>query len=206
MSTPKKTFFSLNFETWAKLDTWTYTEAFLIFLNLDPEDTEIDDTDRWHPIQSASYLDRPQVVSFDGATDAVKADETGEPPSDIYRLNRQYRDMLQVWLSGSHKERNPPRYYLAWAKEKRFSIENEEQLRAVLGVVDRGELGVRETNSLLKILGGIAKTRYKYKPNGNDSAASNIAKDLQTAGVDVHEDTIRKWLDEARRLLDRDRG
>jgi hypothetical protein len=201
MSTPKKTFFSLSIETWAKLDTWTYKEAFLIFLNLDPAATHLDDAGRTHPIESSSYLDRPEVVSFDGAKDAVEAAQNDEPPSLIYTLNSQYRDMLKVWFSGSHEERNAPGYYVAWAKNKGFPIANEEELLAAVGVAGKDQLGSRETNSLLTILAGIAKTKYKYNPSGNDSATSRIAADVEAAGLKLSDDTIRKWLAEAAKLL-----
>jgi hypothetical protein len=205
MTAAQPTFLSLNLETWAKLDTWTYKEAFLIFLNLDPAATHLDEADKWHPIESACYLDRPEVVSFDGAKDAVEAAQSGEPPSPIYALNSQYRDMLQVWFSGPHDERNAPRYYLAWAKTKRFPITNEEELLGALGLAEKNLLGARERNSLLTILAVIAKTKYKYNPSGNDSAASRIAADVEAAGLKLSDDTIRKWLAEAAKLLPPDR-
>lgn len=62
-------------------------------------------------------------------------------------------------------------------------------------------LGTRERKSLLKILIGIAMEKYAFNPdNQKNSAAKRISDDLYKNGISVSEDTVRKYLDEAKDL------
>ena len=63
-----------------------------------------------------------------------------------------------------------------------------------------------EKISLLKMVLGMAMSKYDYKPNNQRNAATgenrgSIAVDLQTRGLDVDADTIRKHLQAAKRFL-----
>jgi hypothetical protein len=62
--------------------------------------------------------------------------------------------------------------------------------------------GAKERESLLKLVIGMAIVGYKYDPAKQRNAAiSEIAGDLQTLGVSLDEDTVRKWLREGAGLL-----
>jgi hypothetical protein len=63
-------------------------------------------------------------------------------------------------------------------------------------------LGARERDSMLKLVIGMAIKGYAYDPKaGRSGAAREIAGDLQSAGLALDEDTIRKYLNEAKGLL-----
>jgi hypothetical protein len=60
----------------------------------------------------------------------------------------------------------------------------------------------RERDSLLKLLIGMAVGGYRYDPKSNrSSTAKEIASDLALVGLQIDEDTVRKYLVEARELL-----
>lgn len=64
------------------------------------------------------------------------------------------------------------------------------------------ELSPREKDSLLKILLGLSLTNYTFDPKASrNSTAREIADDLLLHGLSVDEDTIRKWLNEAKQFL-----
>jgi hypothetical protein len=64
------------------------------------------------------------------------------------------------------------------------------------------QLGARERESLLKVVIGMAVGGYSYDPKaGRSDRPSEIAGDLERAGVPLDVDTVRKWLREAAELL-----
>jgi hypothetical protein len=63
-------------------------------------------------------------------------------------------------------------------------------------------LGARERDSMLKLIISMAIKGYVYDPKaGRSGAAREIAGDLRLAGLALDEDTIRKYLNEAKELL-----
>jgi hypothetical protein len=63
-------------------------------------------------------------------------------------------------------------------------------------------LGTRERESLLKLIIGMAVGGYGYDPSaGRSEQPAQIATDLETAGVALDVDTVRKWLKQAAELL-----
>ena len=60
----------------------------------------------------------------------------------------------------------------------------------------------RERDSLLKLVIGMAIKKYHYKPElGKNSATTNIANDLEELGIGLDQDTVRKYLNEAKGQL-----
>jgi hypothetical protein len=63
-------------------------------------------------------------------------------------------------------------------------------------------LSVRERDSLLKLVIGMAVAGYSYDPNASRSKqTSEIAGDLERLGLSLDVDTVRRWLKEAAELL-----
>ncbi|MEY8689642.1 MAG: hypothetical protein AB9M53_07165 [Leptothrix sp. (in: b-proteobacteria)] len=61
------------------------------------------------------------------------------------------------------------------------------------------EIGTREKDTLLKLVIGMALAAYKYDPSsGKSHVPAEIASDLQGLGIPMTDDTVRKWLKEAR--------
>lgn len=66
----------------------------------------------------------------------------------------------------------------------------------------KASLGIRERESLLKLVIGMAVEGYRYDPKANRSdIIGEIAGDLEKAGIPLDADTVRKYLYEARDLL-----
>ncbi len=86
-----------------------------------------------------------------------------------------------------------------------------ESLRAELDVLKNGtikqppapkEIHARVRESLLKLIIGMAIGGYGYDPKVSRSpTAKDIASDLELHGVSLDEDTVRKYLAEAKELL-----
>jgi hypothetical protein len=65
-------------------------------------------------------------------------------------------------------------------------------------------LNVRERESLLKLVIGVAIKGYAFDPTaGRSPTAKEIASDLALVGIGMDEDTVRKYLAEAKELLPR---
>ncbi len=63
----------------------------------------------------------------------------------------------------------------------------------------------REKETLLKLLLGLALTNYEYNPLVmRNATAREISDDLLLHGLSVDQDTVKKWLDEAKQLLPQD--
>lgn len=99
-----------------------------------------------------------------------------------------------------------------------YMVENIEPLRATVSVLketnsrvpsetipqpaDYPELRVRERDTLLKIIYGMATAPpYKFDPDARrGDAAAIIASATDAAGCSVSDDTVRKWLKEAAKV------
>lgn len=63
-------------------------------------------------------------------------------------------------------------------------------------------LGTRERDTLLKLVIGMATSGYAYNPeDGRSSVPADIASDVEKLGLSMTDDTVRKWLKEAKALL-----
>jgi hypothetical protein len=63
-------------------------------------------------------------------------------------------------------------------------------------------LGIKARESLLKLVFGMAISGYAHDPRaGRSPTAKEIASDLALHGMALDEDTVRKYLAEARDLL-----
>ena len=63
-------------------------------------------------------------------------------------------------------------------------------------------MGARDREILLKLVIGMAVTGYKYDPTASRGPViTEIAADLELAGVSLEADTARKWLRLAADLL-----
>jgi hypothetical protein len=65
-----------------------------------------------------------------------------------------------------------------------------------------GSLKPSERVSLMKLVFGMAKAKYNYDPAASRGPApKNISNALALAGLELDEDTVRKWLRKASELL-----
>lgn len=103
---------------------------------------------------------------------------------------------------------------------KQLTFERREQLNTVIAMNEEADklrteiaalrrkagdgeqLSTRERSSLLKLVIAMAIKKYNYRPSmSKNSAPANIATALRELGMALDEDTIRKYLNEAKALL-----
>ena len=77
-------------------------------------------------------------------------------------------------------------------------LESSTEATATTVKVTKPELSTRERDTLLKLVIGMAIEGYRYDPlAARNEAPSEIAGDLAKHGIEVSDDTVRKWLKEA---------
>ncbi len=78
------------------------------------------------------------------------------------------------------------------------------ELEATLAAAPKPDLGLhgKERESVLRLIIGLAVGGYGYDPAASRSkVVTDITSDLTEAGVELSDDTVRKWLKEAAELL-----
>ena len=78
------------------------------------------------------------------------------------------------------------------------------ELEATLNAAPTAERGLlgKERESVLRLIIGMAVKGYGYDPTTTRSKmVAEITSDLTMAGVELTDDTVRKWLREAAELL-----
>jgi hypothetical protein len=116
---------------------------------------------------------------------------------------KQLHDKAVAQMAKDHSE------WLEITAGKNARIEDLEARIAVLAQAQAEpsgprpeEIGARSRDSLLKLVIGMAVAGYVYDPKATRSdKPTEIAGDLERAGVPLDVDTVRKWLREAAELL-----
>jgi hypothetical protein len=114
-------------------------------------------------------------------------------------LKRLYDD-LNTKFNENHRE------WMKMGGEKNEAIERllvrVDELQRTTARDERGDLKTRERESLLRLVIGMAIIGYGYDPKVFRSGKiSEIAGDLELAGVPLDADTVRKWLRAAAEVL-----
>lgn len=63
-------------------------------------------------------------------------------------------------------------------------------------------LSTKERNTALKLIIGMAMSKYGYKPSTRTGASGKIVHDLQLKGIKMDDGTVNSWLKEASEKLD----
>ena len=82
--------------------------------------------------------------------------------------------------------------------------ERVAELEAMLAAAPEPDLGLhgKERESVLRLIIGMAVGGYSYDPTASRSKIiPEITSDLAKAGVELTDDTVRKWLKEAAEVL-----
>ena len=118
------------------------------------------------------------------------------------------KQLLYLQKIGSDNETLSKSYSDVIAKKDSFISQLNNRIRDLEGQNSKNpkpqkpELTSRERESLLQLLIGMAIKGYVYDPNASrTNTAKEIANDLQLAGLSLDEDTIRKYLNEAKALF-----
>jgi hypothetical protein len=180
----------------------------------------------WQLDEAAALL-----VGFDPALARSTYQPRGQLDYNSWRHWKDVRELLSRALTARQIDLNlGPGGILAWAKRLDIAYPPEletavmrhgqrlvdwkveaESLRAELAILKSEvsgrdaapkEIPTRERDGLLKLVIGMAIGGYGYDPKvGRSSTARDIASDLASRGIPLDEDTVRKYLAEARELL-----
>jgi len=168
-----------DFNKWARRDTWHIAEGAMLILGLEPFEIKAD----WYP-------PRPPAPGY----------------LDIYETARRSRR-----LTAEGQEVSPPDF-LAWAREKKYPVppELEEAVNQFppkaehrpQGETSDAPLHESERDSLLRMVLGMAMSKYDYKPGAPRNPATggnrdSISADLGRLGMPLDADTVRKFIKEA---------
>lgn len=125
-------------------------------------------------------------------------------------LRRQHKaDREEFKQRRAERPANEQYYPAGGLPEDAVFVVRTDALTELLAAASESErakpdLGTRERDTLLKLVIGMAIAGYKYSPDtGRSSAPAEIASDLEQMGISMTDDTVRKWLKEARALLPR---
>jgi hypothetical protein len=177
-----------DFKSWVRMPFWTSREAAELSLRIEPT--------------TANHLKDAHPVSV-----------------RIARLQRHIERAMSVGQLPGKPERVSPVDFVCWAEKHsidlprslQFGVPRKCQERSAvpdetadsgndLGGADRGceePIPTRARNTLLRMILGMAIKKYRYRPNDRSGAARSISDDLEILGLQVSDDTVRKWLDEA---------
>lgn len=136
-------------------------------------------------------------------------------PSDARQLFRLADRAAEV---GTLDAKPTPLAFMTWARSIGFEFHpvwwaavREESDLATVPVEPsacesaNSELGTKEQESLLKLVAAMAIAYYGWDPAKlRSNVAATIASDLESAGVPMHPDTIRKWIRRGADLLPRE--
>jgi hypothetical protein len=192
---------------WFLHDSWTSEEAFLLIAGLDPNQTEFAKADPFR-IESTYRLDVKYL-----ARDARFGPDSGK--GELEAAEYFCRQIRALWKSGVHEDRNPPTYFIEWAKSKRIHI----PWRGIVGQNKSSNTSEREShdtsrsdhrrtpqetrhrNTLLVIVAALCKAaKVDFAAPGG---ARNVAALTEAAGTVVDEDTVRKILREIPQAIER---
>jgi len=100
-------------------------------------------------------------------------------------------------------ERATPRQSVEWARKIDSEIPAElQKLTTYTDTKNKDGLSETERTSMLKIILGMAVSKYGYQGDASRNTATgensaSIASDLEKIGLDLDPDTIRRYLNEA---------
>jgi hypothetical protein len=129
-------------------------------------------------------------------------------PADLEAAVVAHGVQIVDWET-KHDELNSRHQALAQQFESEQEIKNDlrtriVELEATLDAAPKPDLGFhgKERESVLKLIIGMALGGYGYDPRRSRSdAVAVITSDLTRAGVELSDDTVRKWLKQAAELL-----
>ncbi|WP_305989284.1 hypothetical protein [Roseibium sp. MMSF_3544] len=185
-----------DYNYWAKLSYWSSDECAALSLGRDP-----------------------RVANWDAIKANTKTSEFAAAFEERREICARAATMGQLSASSA------PSAFLTWANQMQVSVPDElvaavEELETQISdqksnhlpehnrqqqsgkTLQEKHLATRERESLLKLVISMAIGGYGYDPKASrSSTAKDIASDLQQIGLSLDEDTVRKYLKEAKGLL-----
>lgn len=195
------------FEFWSRAEFWTLGESAVLINGKNPL-TVNENRIEGDRSQSKIAIKLKQTLELlERAREAGSLNRTNSPQKLINWLELKHIEMPQR-LKNMALQRSGTSFTLGTEnrqlKEKIATLETELASIESQDNVAKSEkpIGPRERESLLKLILGMAIKGYSYDPKATKSTQiSEIAGDLQLAGLALDEDTVRKYLNEAKALF-----
>ena len=186
---------------WLRHDTWTAEEAALLLVGLDPNATRLGTTKAMISEMPLKRIEHTELLDGRELSRSFPVEET-EERDELRRLSSSYRDILAVLESGTHPARNPPEYYLKWAKAKGFEVPWLEWAQQNFLLIPNESvseetasrpLGTRERRNVARIIAVLAQ-KAGFDLSEPFKAATAIELATERNGHRVSDDTIASWL------------
>ncbi|MFM0011645.1 hypothetical protein [Paraburkholderia sediminicola] len=105
---------------WFRRDTWTPDEAFPLLIGIAPDSLARGDS-------HVRYLDGSLVciaasMHAHGVASPLESFDDLDALQNLKAVQTILAEMNHVWDSGSHPPRNPPGYFIEWARRKGFKV------------------------------------------------------------------------------------
>jgi len=184
-----------NWDVWANVPGVKAWEAVALSLDIEPKNLKLLDhgwmgVEHFPHNEGKEFEDRLEVLRRNISFFNLRSVVMGDPDQCEIFIEDFARWALSLsWLV-------PPQLAALALRPPRQA--NERAKRTPI-------LSTSERNSLLRLIIGMAVGGYRYDPLATrSSVAPEIVKDLESAGVPLDADTVRKYLKEAADLLPRE--
>jgi hypothetical protein len=201
-----------DFRKWARVPYWSAEECVALIFWKDPNDISVQDVEevlpetapfaqnyiavherilaaqrnkelpeRIHPVEFFAWARQHKIYFPDELEKAVSANEV-----DIVQLEDRCKRLEQ--RVGELRREN---------QELRYEV---DRLRAAADAAPKPEpkeVTPRERSSLLKMVIAMAMAKYGYDRIKRNTAAGDIADEIQARGMHLGDDTVREYLQEA---------
>jgi len=195
-----------DFVYWAKMDLWTLREGAAVLVGINPNLTRDD-------AKLRSSLKKEAFVRYEGIYELacrsyVHLDHDGAEPAEWLDWARKINLPIPPQLE-TEVERLRSAVQSKASDDREARIKQLEayvaKLKAALvqgrSAVDQSP-AVRERESMLKLIIGMAIEGYRYDPKAKrNESVRDIANDLEKCGVSLSDDTVRKYLAEGADLV-----
>jgi hypothetical protein len=188
----------VDYEFWSRMSGWTVAEAAALLLDIDPdrlpEESEDRGTRGWEYRRLFRLLDR-----------ARKMEELSSPMTPREFLTWASSngikppEPLEATVRAGKPHRNWKTRYQAMRRERDSLLAEVEALNEKV----EDDLNPRVRQTLLKLVGGMARAKFKHV-TGNRNTVSSIQHALENVDWPLTGNSIRTYLNEADVLYDQE--
>jgi len=162
------------FDHWLKLPYWSAEEAVSLLFGKEP-----------------TRVNKESLERVDGFS------------SFVTNYHQRLEQVVRAIDAGLMPEQITPKSLILWAAQTGIEVPDElQKLATYTDTKNKEGLSETERTSMLKIILGMAVSKYKYQGGAARNAATgenkdSIPSDLEKIGLDLDPDTIRRYLNEA---------
>ena len=201
----------IDISHWGRMARWELEEAVVLALGRDPDSISLDELKN----DTESDFGKQFAKAFRLAQRAREHATFYFPiiPRDFVEWARTIEfpfpeDLAAEVIKASPNHINYRSIYEPLLAEHEAALKELEQLKKqALEPPQEKALPTKERQTALKLIIGMAVEQYGYDPSqSRNDAVGNIVSDLNSLGISLDPDTVRKWLKEAADILPGDSG